>query len=76
MKEQDSKNPVITLQNVVYNYRDYDENGEEILTQRGVNDLSLTVYQGEFLALVGHNGSDKSTLAKTFNGLLLAQKAK
>ena len=52
MKEQDSKIPVITLQNVVYNYRDYDENGEEILTQRGVNDLSLTVYQGEFLAII------------------------
>lgn len=74
MEEQISKKPVITLKNVIYNYTDYDENGAEVLTQRGVNDLSLTVHEGEFLALVGHNGSGKSTLAKTFNGLLLAQK--
>lgn len=74
--EQNSKKPVITLENVIYNYREYDENGTEVLTERGVNDISLTVYQGEFLALVGHNGSGKSTLAKTFNGLLLSQRGK
>jgi len=74
--EQNSKKPVITLENVIYNYREYDENGTEVLTERGVNDISLTVYQGEFLALVGHNGSGKSTLAKTFNGLLLPQRGK
>ncbi|MBR5250636.1 MAG: ATP-binding cassette domain-containing protein, partial [Clostridia bacterium] len=46
----------------------------ELQTHRGINDLSLTVNEGEFLALVGHNGSGKSTLAKTFNGLVIAQK--
>ena len=74
MKQQQEKNIVITLTNVVYNYKDYDDDGVELQTHRGINDLSLTVNEGEFLALVGHNGSGKSTLAKTFNGLVIAQK--
>lgn len=74
LQNQKSKNVVITLKNVVYNYKDYDDDGREIQTHRGVNDLSLTVNEGEFLALVGHNGSGKSTLAKTFNGLIIPQR--
>lgn len=34
-----------------------------------VDDLSLTVRRGEFVALLGHNGSGKSTVAKLLNGL-------
>ena len=36
-----------------------------------VNGVTLTVYQGEFLAVLGHNGSGKSTLAKLLNALFL-----
>ena len=69
-----SKKAVITLNEVSYNYKEYDDEGGEISTRKGVNDVSLEIYEGEFLALVGHNGSGKSTLAKMLNGLLLAQK--
>ncbi|MDO4493183.1 MAG: energy-coupling factor transporter ATPase [Clostridia bacterium] len=41
-----------------------------------LNNVSLTVKQGEMLAIVGHNGSGKSTLAKHLNGLLLPEKGK
>jgi len=74
LKQQDEKNIVITLTDVVYNYKEYDDEGAEVVTHKGINGLSLTVNEGEFLALVGHNGSGKSTLAKTFNGLVIAQK--
>lgn len=40
--------------------------------QPGVNILKgidLTIYEGEFLTIIGHNGSGKSTLAKHMNGL-------
>lgn len=35
-----------------------------------LNNLSLTVEQGDFLAIVGNNGCGKSTLCKALNGLI------
>lgn len=39
-------------------------------TSNAVDDLSLTIEQGEFIAIVGQNGSGKTTLTKLLNGLL------
>ncbi len=35
-----------------------------------VNDISLTVEDGEFLGVIGHTGSGKSTMVQHMNGLL------
>lgn len=35
-----------------------------------VNDVSLTIHDGEFVALMGHTGSGKSTLIQHMNGLI------
>ena len=35
-----------------------------------VDDVSLTIEQGEFVGVIGHTGSGKSTLIQHFNGLL------
>lgn len=47
-------------------YFRYEENAGWV-----IQNLNLSVYEGEWLAVVGHNGSGKSTLAKLLNGLLL-----
>jgi len=38
-----------------------------------LDDVSFSVYQGEWLAIVGHNGSGKSTIAKLMNGLIFPE---
>ena len=35
-----------------------------------VEDMSFDVYDGEFLGIIGHTGSGKSTLIQHLNGLL------
>ena len=41
------------------------------LAHPAVNDISFTVEEGEFLGMIGHTGSGKSTLIQHLNGLLL-----
>lgn len=36
-----------------------------------IDDLNLEIEKGSFLAVLGHNGCGKSTLAKHFNGIML-----
>ena len=40
-------------------------------TQRAVDGVDLDIQAGEFVAVLGHNGSGKSTFAKHINALLL-----
>lgn len=38
---------------------------------QALRDINLTIYQGEYVVILGANGSGKSTLARHLNGLLL-----
>ncbi|HAX40476.1 MAG TPA: energy-coupling factor transporter ATPase [Clostridiales bacterium] len=40
------------------------------LAYPALSDISLTIQDGEFLGIIGHTGSGKSTLIQHFNGLL------
>lgn len=59
---------LIEIQNVSYAYED--------AAAKALNNVSLTISDGEFVAVVGHNGSGKSTLAKHLNALLLPTEGK
>ena len=62
---------MIKTQDLVYEYRrELDEEGKtEVI--RALDKVDLSVKAGEFVAVLGHNGSGKSTFAKQLNALLL-----
>jgi energy-coupling factor transport system ATP-binding protein len=59
---------IIDVNNVSYVYRSHSEDMQDV---KALDDISLSVVQGEFLAVLGRNGSGKSTLAKLMNALIL-----
>ena len=38
--------------------------------KKALDDVSITINENEFIALIGHTGSGKSTLVQTIDGLL------
>ncbi len=61
----------ISVQNVTFRYNEEGENAKLVL-----DDVSFEVRQGEFVALLGHNGSGKSTIAKHLNAMLIPSSGK
>lgn len=59
---------MIDVKNASYVYRSGSEDIEDVLA---LDNVSLSVRQGEFLVVLGRNGSGKSTLAKLMNALIL-----
>ncbi|HEM2826529.1 TPA: energy-coupling factor transporter ATPase [Streptococcus suis] len=57
---------IIEVKNLKYKYDQEDE-------QYTLNDVSFHVKQGEWLSIIGHNGSGKSTTVRLIDGLLEAE---
>ena len=60
--------PILSARDVSFAYDNYEE---KKLPPVVLEDISLDVQPGEFVAVLGHNGPGKSTLAKHFNAILL-----
>lgn len=60
------ENTFIKADNISYSYEDI-ESGKKITAVDGV---SFTIERGSFVAVLGHNGSGKSTMAKLLNMIL------
>ena len=65
-------NTMIACRNLIFKYT-AGENQEEKIA---INDVNLQIKEGEFIAILGHNGSGKSTMAKHMNALLIPTEGK
>lgn len=57
----------IVFDNVSFDYEDTEKEN----SKNAIVDLSVTIKKGEFVCLIGRNGSGKSTFAKLSNAILL-----
>lgn len=60
-----TKNSFITVENLCASYKEDDGRDVQVLS-----DISLNIKKGEYVAVLGHNGSGKSTFAKLLNMIL------
>ncbi len=59
-------NEIIKSENLTFQY-----NLDTSLPKTALSEVNISVREGEYLAILGHNGSGKSSLAKHFNAVLL-----
>ena len=58
---------ILKIKNLIHDYIDEEEDSKF----RAIDNVSFDVEAGQFITILGHNGSGKSSLAKHINALLM-----
>lgn len=62
---------IVKAENLTFEYIRRDEEGNVEGITKAVDNVSIDIKQGDFVAVLGHNGSGKSTFAKHLNALVM-----
>ena len=62
---------LVKAKNLTFEYIRRDEDGNVEGITKAVDNVSIDIKQGDFVAVLGHNGSGKSTFAKHLNALVM-----
>ena len=62
---------IVKAKNLTFEYIRRDEDGNVEGITKTVDNVSIDIKQGDFVAVLGHNGSGKSTFAKHLNALVM-----
>lgn len=62
---------IVKAKNLTFEYIRRDEDGNVEGITKAVDNVSIDIKQGDFVAVLGHNGSGKSTYAKHLNALVM-----
>ena len=61
---------IIDAKDLIFEYYNYNEEGEVEDSVKALNGVNIQIQEGEFVVILGHNGSGKSTFAKHLNSIL------
>lgn len=67
VKKEKKENPMLKLEHIEYVY-----SSGTAYEKRALKDINLDIYEGEFVGVIGHTGSGKSTMIQHLNGLMKA----
>lgn len=67
VKKEKKENPILKLEHIGYVY-----SSGTAYEKRALKDINLDIYEGEFVGVIGHTGSGKSTMIQHLNGLMKA----
>lgn len=67
VKIEKKENPILKLEHIEYVY-----SSGTAYEKRALKDINLDIYEGEFVGVIGHTGSGKSTMIQHLNGLMKA----
>lgn len=56
----------------IYKNVSYTYSPGTVYATKALNNINLTINDNEFIGIIGHTGSGKSTLVQTMNGLIRA----
>ena len=65
---------ILKIKDLVHKYVTYGDTEEDKQEIAAINHIDINVEKGEFVAILGKNGSGKSSLAKHINGLVDADR--
>ena len=60
---------MIRAEKLVFEYDKRDEDGNVIGSRRAIDGVDIDIPQGSFVAVLGHNGSGKSTVSSIISGI-------
>lgn len=66
-KKEKAEAPILKLENINYVY-----SPETAYEKKALKDINWDIYEGEFIGVIGHTGSGKSTMIQHLNGLMKA----
>lgn len=67
IEDDTTEKPILQLEHLHYIY-----SPKTAYEKVALNDINLSIYEGEFVGVIGHTGSGKSTMIQHLNGLLKA----
>lgn len=69
--EQETVMGIVEAKNLIFEYIRRDEEGNVEGITTAVDNVNIDIKAGDFVAVLGHNGSGKSTFAKHLNALVM-----